>query len=311
MDKKRILIDCDTGTDDAIAIIAALYAKNADVCAITTVTGNVSVKYTSKNTLNLTRCLDFDVPVARGAWGPLKLHTDEAFAESVHGTTGMGDIVLPESSDSLYEKSAIDTIYDEAVKANGELEIVAIGPMTNLAIALLMYPELKTLVKHIWFMGGSIYGGNITPTAEFNIWCDPEAARAVLRSGIPCTMIGLDVTEKAELSVEDIDKMRALGTKAGDIIADILDFMKRRHEAGEESLIMHDALAMAAALSADCLEYEDYCVDVECEGTYTYGNTAVDLYHESGLEPNVSVAVKLDFEKFQNWLHQTVGNSAL
>ncbi len=311
MEKKRILIDCDTGTDDAIAIVAALYAPDLQVEAITTVTGNVSVKYTSENTLNLVRHLGFDIPVAVGAWGPLKLHTDMCYAEATHGKAGLGDVKLPKSTDSFSSKNAVELIYEKAVELNGELEIVAVGPLTNIAIALLLHPELKNLVKHLWIMGGAVYGGNVTPTAEFNIWCDPEAARMVLRSEIPCTLVGLDVTTKAVLDRDDIRKMRGLATKAGDFVADILEFMDRRRLEGGEDLLMHDALALAAAACPECLKYKDYYVDVECEGTYTYGHTEMDIWEESGHEANVSVAVGIDLPMFKKWLGDTIACSKL
>ncbi len=309
MEKRRIIIDCDTGTDDAIAIAAILYLPEAKVEAITTVSGNVSVEYTSENSLNLVRYLGFDTPVSVGAWAPLKLHTEMCYAEETHGKAGLGDVTLPKSADEFTEETAVEMIYKKAVEANGELEIVAIGPLTNIAITMLLHPEVKQLIKHLWIMGGSIYGGNITPTAEFNMWCDPEAARMVLKSGIPCTLVGLDVTEKAVLDKSDIKKMRGLGTKAGDLIADILDFMDRRHKEGGEDLVMHDALAVAAAFCPECLTYKEFYMDVECEGRYTYGHTEMDIWGESGEEPNAQIAVGIDLEKFKEWLHRVLKNS--
>ena len=144
-DKRKFLIDCDTGTDDAIAIIAALYAKEIDVQAITTVTGNVSVKYTSENTLNLTRYLGSDIPVSVGAWGPLKLHSEMCYAEETHGKAGLGTVQLPKSADRFDREKAPALIYRKAAEAEGQLEILAIGPLTNIAIALLLYPSLKKI----------------------------------------------------------------------------------------------------------------------------------------------------------------------
>lgn len=309
MDKRQFLIDCDTGTDDAIAIVAALYAGEIEVKAITTVTGNVSVKYTSENTLNLTRYLGFHMPVAVGAWEPLKLHAELSYAESTHGKQGLGTVALPESRDEFAPENAVELIYHQAEAADGELEILATGPLTNIAIALLLHPSLKKLIKHLWIMGGAVIGGNVTPTAEFNIWCDPEAARIVLRSGIPCTLVGLDVTTKAVLTKEDIRAMRSLQTKAGDVVADLLEFMDRRHEKGGEDLLMHDALALAAALCPSCMKYRDYYVDVECEGTYTYGHTEMDVRLKTGKKPNASVAVDIDLPAFRSWLYRTIAAS--
>lgn len=309
MDKRKFIIDCDTGTDDAIAIVAGLCAKEIQVQAITTLTGNVSVEYTSQNTLDLTRYIGSKVPVAIGASNPLKLRTEDRFAEETHGKTGLGGFVLPKTEDSFYEKNAVETIYSEAIKAKGELEIVAIGPLTNIAIALLLYPQLKTYVKHLWIMGGAITGGNITPSAEFNMWCDPEAAKIVFASGIECTMIGLDVTTKTVLNEEDRKKIEKLGTKAADVVAAILEYMIEREKSGGEPPLMHDALAVAAALCPECLKCKKYFVDVECEGQYTFGHTEVDLYNWLGKTPNVSVAEEVDLSLFKKWLYRTIAQN--
>lgn len=306
--KRKILIDCDTGTDDAIAIVAALYSQDMDLVALTTVDGNVALKYTALNTLNLVHYLDFNVPVAVGAASQLKHHVIHR-PSGTHGNEGLGSVSLPDMQAKFYEKNAIETIYDEAKKAQGELDIVAIGPLTNLALAFMMYPELSTMIRHIYVMGGAAWGGNVSTTAEFNIWKDPEAARLVFASGIPCTMVGLDVTEKAILDEKDAEKCRALHTKAGDFVADILDFMFVRRDAGGEDALMHDALALAAVLKPECLEVQKYFVDVECEGTYTFGHTYVDLRNRLKREPNVYVAMGLHLDLFKEWLHDCLANS--
>lgn len=169
MKKLPIIIDCDTGTDDAIAIIAALYAPQFDLRAITTVAGNVELKYTSQNTLNLVRCLGFDTKVAVGAPQPIKSDIIHS-GDDTHGDTGMGTVVLPKTDASFYEKTAVETIIEEARALKGELMLIPIGPMTNVALAIMAYPELKTLIKRIVFMGGAMRGGNMTSVAEFNAW---------------------------------------------------------------------------------------------------------------------------------------------
>jgi pyrimidine-specific ribonucleoside hydrolase len=306
--KRKILIDCDTGTDDAIAIVAALYSPDMELVALTTVDGNVALEYTSRNTLNLVHYLGFNTPVAVGAASQLKHHVTHK-PSGTHGMQGLGSVYLPEMNAQFYQKNAIDTIYDEAMKAHGELEIVAIGPLTNIAIAFMMYPELKTMIKHLYIMGGAAFGGNIHTTAEFNIWKDPEAGRIVFASGVPCTMVGLDVTEQAILDESDAEKCRALKSPAGDFVADILDFMFVRRDSGGEDALMHDALALAAALAPECLHCEQYFVDVECEGTYTFGHTYVDVYNRLKREPNVNVAMGLDLEAFRTWLHACLEHS--
>lgn len=308
MAKRPILIDCDTGTDDAIAIVAALYSSDCDVKAFTTVNGNVPVKYTSRNTLDLVRYLGFDTPVAVGAASPLKVRGVHD-PDGTHGAEGLGVVTLPRTSAPFYEKNAVETIYDEAQKAKGELELVAVGPLTNLAIAFMMYPDLPGMLRHIWVMGGAAIGGNMNTSAEFNIWADPEAARMVFAAGVPLTMVGLDVTEKAVLNEDDAAKMRALGNPAGNFIADILDFMFTRRDKGEEDAQMHDALALAAALCPESVTCTPHFVDVECEGTYTSGHTMVDLRGKLGRKANANVALGLNLPAFKTWLHGCLANS--
>jgi pyrimidine-specific ribonucleoside hydrolase/non-specific riboncleoside hydrolase len=307
MRDSKILIDCDTGTDDAIAIVAGLYSPACDIVALTTVNGNVGVKHTSRNTLDLVRLIGFDTPVSVGAAAPLKPHLDEHEPDGTHGATGLGSVILPHTDAAFYEKTAAETILEQAEKYRGELEIVAVGPLTNLAIAFLLYPQLKGLIKHIWIMGGSTVGGNVNTTAEFNIWVDPEAARLVFGFGIPFTMVGLNVTMQAVLDESDEARIRAIGSPGAVVVADLLKFMFVRRDEGGEDAVMHDALALAAALCPECLECKDYFVDVECEGTYTFGHTAVDLRHRWGKTPNSSIAVKLDLQRFRIWLYDAIG----
>jgi pyrimidine-specific ribonucleoside hydrolase len=307
-----ILIDCDTGTDDAIAIIAALYSPALDVRAITTVAGNVALKYTSQNTLDLVRCLGFDTRVAAGAAKPILseiMHT----ADGTHGDTGMGTIMLPHSESCLYEKNAVETILEEARAFPGELTLIPIGPMTNIAHAILAYPELKTLIKEIVFMGGAMIGGNMTTSAEFNAWFDPEAMSIVLNSGIRCKMIGLDVTEKAVLNQSDADYFRRLGTTAGQMVADILDFMLERHKQGGEDAFMHDGLAVAVTAIPEIVKTKSYYVDCECKGKYTRGHTFVatnSVIIQKGEKPELcDVAIALDLPRFKQFLKDAVACS--
>lgn len=315
MNKRPFLIDCDTGTDDAIAILAALYSPQIDVKAITSVNGNVAEKYTSRNNLNLVEYLGRDIPVAHGAVRPLLGGVlDTEGAPDTHGKTGLGSIELPAASHSQFDpRVASELIYDTAVACKGELELLVIGPMTNIAIALCNHADLAGLIKHLWFMGGAVRGGNVLPTAEFNIWADALAGHIVTQSGIPMTMVGLDVTLKAVMTEEDIAQLRSVGTKACTLCADLLDFMVRRRDAGGEDLVMHDALALGAALCPECLTCRDSFVDVEYTGTYTVGHTFSDAgrRHSCGEAPNVSVALDIDVPMFRKWLVDTISRSAM
>ena len=310
MGRRPFIIDCDTGTDDAIAIAAALYCDQVEVKAVTSVNGNVAHKYTSKNNLDLLEYLGFDdIPVAKGADSPIM--DNPYHSDGTHGNTGLGNIKLPDAAHKQLDKRlASELIYQTAVEEKGELELLVIGPMTNIAICLMEHPDLKDLVKHIWFMGGSVIGGNVTTTAEFNIWIDPMAAHIVTQSGIPQTMVGLDVTTAAAMKEQHAEELRACGTKAALLCADLLDYMFERRDRGGEDAIMHDAMAFAAAVCPECLECRDFYVDVECFGQYTKGHTMVDRRGRLGKAPNVSVALKVDEEKFCSWLVNAIKKSA-
>lgn len=312
MEKRPFIIDCDTGTDDAIAILAALYSPQVELKAITSVNGNVSENFTSQNNLDLMEYLGFQIPVAHGAVRPLLsgIVNDEG-GTGTHGKTGLGTITLPHARHSDFDpRVASELIYQTAVECKGELELLVIGPMTNIAIALCNHRDLAGLIKHIWFMGGAIHGGNVLPTAEFNIWVDPEAAHIVSQSGIPMTMVGLDVTLKAVMTAGDVAALRQVGTRASVLCADLLDFMASRHAKGGEDLVMHDALALAAALCPQCLTCRDYFVDVEYAGTYTAGHTYTDLREQTGKAPNMSVALEVDAPLFRKWLVEAISRSA-
>ncbi len=309
MKRKPVIIDCDTGTDDAIAIIAALYSPELDVRAFTAVAGNVEVEYTSRNTLDLVRHLGFDTKVAVGAAQPVLRKTYIHSGDNTHGETGLGSVVLPHTDSPFYGKTAVETIYEEALAAGGELELIPIAPMTNIAQAIMVYPDLKKLIKRIVFMGGAKYGGNITTTAEFNIWGDPEAAKIVFASGIPMVMVGLDVTLKAALDREDTTQIRKIGTPAAKVTADILDFMFERLGKGGEDALMHDALAVGVCINPALVTMKDYFVDCECSGQYTSGHTFVAVNRVFRQEPNCSVCEELDLSAFKAWLIGAIANS--
>ena len=310
MGRRPFIIDCDTGTDDAIAIAASLYCDQVEVKAVTSVNGNVAHKYTSKNNLDLLEYLGFDdIPVAKGADSPIM--DNPYHSDGTHGNTGLGNIKLPDAAHKQFDKRlASELIYQTAVEEKGELELLVIGPMTNIAICLMEHPDLKDLVKHIWFMGGSVIGGNVTTTAEFNIWIDPMAAHIVTQSGIPQTMVGLDVTTAAAMKEHHAEELRACGTKAALLCADLLDYMFERRDRGGEDAIMHDAMAFAAAVCPECLECRDFYVDVECFGQYTKGHTMVDRRGRLGKAPNVSVALEGDEVKICSWLVNAIKKRA-
>lgn len=299
--KRPFIIDCDTGTDDAIALVAALHLPSLDLKAVTSVNGNVNETYTSSNNLNLLSYLNCeDIEVCRGAKRPLL--NKNIYADITHGKKGLGNIILPTSSNKFSSLIACEKIYEVAKNLKGELEILALGPLTNIALTIINHPDVVPLIKHLYFMGGAIYGGNSTTSAEFNIWVDPEAAKIVFNSGLNLTMVGLDVTLKAKMEEEDTILLREKNTKDSILVANLLDYMFLRHSGGGEGALMHDALALAAAFNRDCLTYKNCYGDVEINGQYTRGHTYFDMRNRYGYKPNIEVATDINVFNFRKWL---------
>ena len=305
--KRPFIIDCDTGTDDTIAILAALGCEEMEIVGITSVNGNVAEKHTSQNNLDLMEYLGRDIPVAHGAWLPLSGNRDSNTDPKIHGKTGLGNTELPHAVMLQFDpRIAATFIYEEAKKRNGELELLVTGPMTNIAIALAEHDDLKQYIKHIYFMGGSTVGGNVNSTAEFNIWADPEALHAELMSGIPTTMVGLNVSNRAVMTDIQEQRIRSYGSREGILAADLLLYMIARTKFGDYAARMHDPLALAAAIYPECMEYESYYGDAECTGTYTRGHTAIDIFRKSQNDPNVTVATEINVPLFSEWLCERI-----
>ncbi|PSJ31962.1 hypothetical protein UF10_05010 [Peptostreptococcus russellii] len=296
MSKIPVIIDTDPGIDDFLAIMLAKSSAKLDIRAITAVCGNQTLEKTSKNALDIANLLDINVAVAKGAQTPLdrELYT----AGDVHGENGIGNIYLEASSKEFDNRYAWDLIYDEVKKENGNLEIIAIGPLTNIAIAVLKYPELVNMVKRLTIMGGSASSGNRTEHAEFNIWADPLAADIVFKSGFNMVMVGLDVTRKTLLSEENIEEIKAVKSEHIDIIGSLLDEMfKRYKKLGNPGVVIHDALAVAYVIDESCLELKNCQVSIESRDEIRIGKTIVDL---EGKDKNVAVAFEVDFNLFKD-----------
>ena len=293
-----ILLDCDPGHDDAIALLLALASPEVELLGVTTVAGNQTVE---KTTVNALRVLELagrrDVPVAAGAGRPL---VREPFvAAYVHGETGLDGTELPEPQRDPVAQPAVDFLADRVAGAT----LVPTGPLTNVALLLASRPEARP--ERIVLMGGAIAEGNVTPAAEFNVWADPEAAKRVFASGIDLTMVGLDVTHKALVTTEHKERLRAAGRVAR-AVAELLDFYDRFHHEvyGFDGSPIHDAVALAYVFRPDLLETRELNVEIDCESELCRGRTVVDLWRRTGLEPNAHVAVGIDSERFLDLLHQ-------
>jgi len=274
-----MLIDCDPGLDDAIAILTA--AVVADLIGITTVNGNVGIEHTTHNALAIVETAGLDIPVHRGAERPLI--ADAVDAHHVHGATGLGSVDLPDVHRTVASHDAVGYILDMAAGVEG-LHLVAMGPLTNIALAIQRDPGLPQRLSGITIMGGAAVGGNVTATAEFNIWADPEAAAMVFRDAAALTMVGLDVTHQVLLGATERDRMREAGFPAASLAADLLDYALER--AGEmrgwAGAPIHDACAVVAATHPHLFDGDLRHVEIELHGRLTRGMTVVD---QRGLSP--------------------------
>ena len=304
-----VLLDCDPGHDDALAITLALARPELDVLGITTVAGNVGLRETTRNTLRLLALLGrTDVPVASGAAAPLLRPLE--IADDVHGESGLDGADLPEPRSELRPEGALAFLRSTLEAAPGPVTLIPTGPLTNIAQLLLAAPALAPKIAHICLMGGAMREGNWTPAAEFNIWVDPEAARIVFRSGLPITMVGLDVTHTALFLDTDIARLDALGTPVANVFADLLRFYGRFHHEryGWDGSPIHDAVAVAHVAQPGLVATQPYRVDVETTGEITRGRTVVDSRGVAGPAPNADVALAIDRERFVDLLVDAIAS---
>jgi inosine-uridine nucleoside N-ribohydrolase len=287
-----ILLDCDPGHDDAIALLLALASPELEVRGVTTVAGNQTLEKTTANAL---RVLEFvgqdDIEVAAGADRPLV--RSPFVAASVHGETGLDGPDLPPAQARPIDQHAVDFLAERVAGTT----LVATGPLTNVALLLARHPDARP--ERIVLMGGSIAEGNVTPAAEFNIWADPEAAARVFASGIDLTMIGLDVTHRALMRDEHAERLRAAG-RTGRMVAELHDFFSRFHAEtyGFDGAPIHDAVAVAYVFRPDLVETAHRHVAIDCQSELCRGRTVVDLWRRTGNDPNAHVGVEIEGDAF-------------
>jgi inosine-uridine nucleoside N-ribohydrolase len=287
----RVILDCDPGHDDAIALLLALASPEIALAGVTTVHGNQTLEKTTDNALRVLALVGReDVPVAMGADRPLKreLHV----AAHVHGESGLDGPALPDPASVPVEQHAVDFLAEQVTP---ETVLVPVGPLTNVALALDRGIEPARIV----LMGGAIAEGNMTPAAEFNIWADPEAAARVFGSGIHVTMIGLDVTHGALLTPAWAERFREAG-RVGTFVAELVEFFKQYHARtyGWHGAPIHDAVALAHAFRPGIVTTERMNVEIEVESELTRGRTVADRWHRTGRPENADVGVEIDADAF-------------
>ena len=306
MNRTRVVIDTDPGVDDAAAILLALADPEIEVVAITAVDGNVGLAKTAKNALRICDLAGVDVPVAAGADRPLirekPWHPDES---SVHGDDGLGQTLPTEPTRALVDVHAIDLI--GGLAEQGPLTVVGIGPLTNLALTLARYPNATENIERFVIMGGARLEGNSSAAAEFNIWYDPEAAHRVFSSGVPITLLPLDITHQAMLTGAEFEELRATGD-IGAALASMIAFYEDKHVVayGEGFSPMHDVLATLWLSRPDAMTFVRGQLTVDCGDSISRGATLVNTSLDPAVVKNADVGVDLDREVFARTLIESV-----
>jgi inosine-uridine nucleoside N-ribohydrolase len=299
-----ILLDCDPGHDDAIALLLALASPEVELLGVTTVAGNQTL---DKTTANAIRVLEFsgrtDIQVAAGADRPLL--RAQYVAADVHGETGLDGPDLPPPQSEPVAQHAVDFLAERIRSAERPVTLIPTGPLTNVALLLALYPDARP--ERIVLMGGAIAEGNVTPAAEFNIWCDPEAAARVFASGLDVTMVGLDVTHKALFTEAHIGR---LSGRVGGMVSELLRFYGNFHRKvyGFDGSPIHDAVAVAHVVDSGLVETLERNVEIDTDSDLCRGRTVVDLWRRTTREPNAHVGVEIDSDGFLELLTERLNS---
>ena len=298
MSATPIILDCDPGHDDAMAIILAAYNPAIRLLGISTVSGNGAIDKVTQNALRVCALAKINVPIAQGS-GVSLLGASEA-ATDIHGESALDGADLPPPAFELQKMTGIELMGKLVRESSEKVTLVATGPLTNIALFLKLYPELVANVAQIVFMGGSASRGNRTPYAEFNIWMDPEATDVVLKSGLPITMCGLDVTHQALVTQEIFAELEAMGTELSKKIIGLMKFFAKTYDEVFEmpDPPLHDPVAIAVLIDPTVVQSKFVNVECELKGEFTRGATVVDIFDREGRKKNATVALNLDAPKF-------------
>ena len=303
----KIILDCDPGHDDAIAMMLALASPELEVLGVTVTYGNVGLERTQQNARVVRELVGSSVPIYAGADRPLV--RERIHAANVHGVSGLEGPHLPTPQKGLESQHAVQFIIEQVLANPGEVTLVPVGPLTNIALALRMEPKIAPAIRQIVLMGGSVDTGNTTPSAEFNIFCDPHAAKMVFNAGVPLTMFGLNLTHQALALPERVARFRNLGTKVGEFTAQLLEFFRHHHKQryNWEGAPIHDACAVAFLIRPDLFKTGMYAVDVEANDGLAFGRTICDYWAVTDKPLNCEVALEVDAEGFYDLLVERIG----
>ena len=298
-------MDCDPGVDDAIALAyAAAHPEAFELLAVTSVTGNQTIDKVTRNALDLVSLYRLSIPVARGAETPLL--RDPQPASDYHGANGLGNVEIPRSQEDVVEESAVffmKKLISELPEGE-KITLICTAPLTNVALLLKVFPEVKEKIQEILLMGGAVAGGNVTASAEFNIYTDPEAAKIVFGSGVPLVMCGLDVTEKCVLTASQIAKLAQSGNKIAHFCGEMGAYSLDHGNKYKRVVSIHDAVPFMYLTHPEIFEAEKAVLDVECSDCASRGRTICDFrwWREEELESNNLVLMRADITEFQKYL---------
>ena len=306
MAKIKMILDCDTGHDDAIALMLAAAHPEIELLGVTVVAGNQTLDKTLPNTLNVCDHLGLDVPVYGGM--PLPMVREQLVAGNVHGESGLDGPVFGRRTKEAEKEHAVAYLIQTLLASDGDLTLVPVGPLTNIAVAMRAEPQIIPKIRQISLMGGAFGTGNMTPSAEFNIFADPEAAHVVFESGVPIVMMGLDLTNQAIATMDIIERMEAIGNKAGKLFGDIMRFtlITQKREFGLDAGPVHDVTAVAYLVAPEIFYMQDMFVEVDINRGPCYGRTVCDTIGNTGRKPNARVGLGLDLGRFWDLVEENL-----
>ena len=300
MEKQKIILDCDPGHDDAVAIMLAAKSEAIDLLGITVVAGNQTLENTANNALKVCQTLDIDVPVYAGCSEPMV--RKQVIAADIHGETGLDGPVFAPLTRTVETSHAVSFIVDTLMKSTGDITVVTAGPMTNLAMAMKMEPKIVEKIKQIVLMGGCYANGNVTPAAEFNIFADGEAAYVCFNCGRPITMVGLDVTRQTLCYPEIVERMRTIQTKGSKLFVELMEHFCKSQKAvfGWDGGPLHDPITIAYLIDPSVLKVQSMNTEIEIRSEQSYGRTNCDIFDYQKKAHNSNIAIGVDIEKFWN-----------
>lgn len=306
MQKEKIILDCDPGHDDAVAIMLAAINPKIELLGITVVAGNQKLEKTVNNALKVCNHLNLDVPVYSGMSRPMI--REQLIADDIHGETGLDGPKFEELKIKAEDKHAVNFIIETLMNSDEKITLVPTGPLTNIGMAIRFEPRIIEKINRIVLMGGSYQLGNMTPAAEFNILADPDAAHIVFSSGVKVVMMGLDLTRQASATKEVVEKIKSLNNKASKLFVDLMEFFaaSQKNVFGWSAPPVHDPTTIAYIIDPECIEVKPMFCEIELWSEKSYGRTLCDYFGILKKEPNVDVAVKLDFDKFWNLVYENL-----